>query len=44
MVSFAADDLPGDLPAARFAGPPYHGQRSVLTAGAAGELVELIRT
>ncbi len=44
MVSFAADDLPGDLPAARFAAPPYHGARSVLTTGAAGELVELIRT
>jgi hypothetical protein len=44
LVSFAADDLPGDLPAARFAAPPYHGARSVLTTGAAGELVELIRT
>lgn len=44
MVSFAADALPDDLPAGRFSGPPYHGGRSVLTTGAAGELVELIRT
>ncbi|WP_405243878.1 VOC family protein [Lentisalinibacter salinarum] len=44
MVSFAADALPDDLPAGRFSGPPYHGGHSVLTTGAAGELVELIRT
>jgi len=44
MVSFAADGLPDDLPAGRFSAPPYHGARSAITTGAAGELVELIRT
>ncbi len=44
MVSFAADALPHDLPAGRFSAPPYHGARSALTTGAAGELVELIQT
>lgn len=44
MVSFAADELPGDLPAGRFSAPPYHGCRSALLTGAVGELVELIET
>jgi len=44
MVSFAVDALPGDLPAAHFAAPPYHGRGCALTTGAAGERVELIRT
>jgi len=42
MVSFAAEELPGDLPARRFSAPPYRGRHSVLTTGAAGERLELI--
>jgi catechol 2,3-dioxygenase-like lactoylglutathione lyase family enzyme len=47
MVSFEIDHLP-DMPpgssAATVPGLPYHGRRSRICVGAAGELVELIET